>query len=216
MKAPQQNWVIERSLDSLSQVLRVGLGGPSIRDNNEAVMYQNLMEDFRFGGANKKGVYFDEENRRHLLNIRAVYAEAAGNMADNGQKEKAIQLLAKAEEGIDPENLPYGYVSRYSSHNQTGLQYLEAAYKAGDRELAEKIRLGVRKDLEQQQAYYNYLKLEKPEAFSGTLEGTEAFLNQIMLVVLEDIERAYGATKPANPTQEGSGGTIENKPDSLP
>jgi hypothetical protein len=179
-------------------------------------MYQNLMEDFRFGGANKKGVYFDEENRRHLLNIRAVYAEAAGNMADNGQKEKAIQLLAKAEEGIDPENLPYGYVSRYSSHNQTGLQYLEAAYKAGDRELAEKIRLGVRKDLEQQQAYYNYLKLEKPEAFSGTLEGTEAFLNQIMLVVLEDIERAYGATKPANPTQEGSGGTIENKPDSLP
>lgn len=216
MKAPQQNWVIERSLDSLSRTLRVGLGGPSIRDNNEAVMYQNLMEDFRFGGANKKGVYFDEENRRHLLNIRAVYAEAAGNMADNGQKEKALQLLAKAEEGIDPENLPYGYVSRYSSHNQTGLQYLEAAYKAGNRELAEKIREGVSKDLKQQQAYYNYLKMEKPEAFVGTLEGTEAFLNQIMLVVLEDIERAYGANQPASSTQEGSGGTIENKPDSLP
>ena len=34
-------------------------------------MYKNLMNKFEFGGADKKGVYFDEENRRHLLNLRA-------------------------------------------------------------------------------------------------------------------------------------------------
>ena len=82
---------------------------------------KNLMEKFGFGGADKKGVYFDEENRRHLLNIRAIYAEAAGNMADNGKKEEAVKLLDKVEAGIDPENLPYAMVSRFNSHNQTGL-----------------------------------------------------------------------------------------------
>ncbi|MFN4315171.1 MAG: protein O-mannosyl-transferase family [Chitinophagaceae bacterium] len=209
MKNPQQNWVIDQTLDSLSRAIRVGLGGTSIRDNNNAVMYQNLMEEFRFGGAGTKGVYFDEENRRHLLNIRAVYAEAAGNLADLGDKEKAKALLAKAEEGIDPENLPYGYVSRFSMHNQTGLQYLEAAYKAGNRELAEKVRQSVRKDIEEQRAYYQFLRLERPELFGGNLEGTESFLNEIYYQVLESIERHYGAAAPAGQTTEGSGGTIE-------
>ncbi len=62
----------------------------------------------------KKGVYFDEENRRHLLNIRSVYAEAAGNMADKGKKEEAQKLLDKVEAGIDPGNLPYAMVSRFN------------------------------------------------------------------------------------------------------
>ena len=69
------------------------IGGTQVRDNNESAMYTNLMEKFGFGGADKKGVYFDEENRRHLLNIRAVYAEAAGNMADNGKKEQATETI---------------------------------------------------------------------------------------------------------------------------
>ncbi|MCR6719017.1 MAG: hypothetical protein NVV59_01740 [Chitinophagaceae bacterium] len=45
------------------------------------------------------------------------------------------------------------------------------------------------------------------------MEGTEAFLNEIQLMVLEEIEKAYGAQSPASSTVEGPGGTIENKPD---
>src|SRR5690606_33833135 len=71
MKYPQQDWVLERKMQEISQQLRVGLGGTNIRDNNLEVMFQNLNEKFLFGGAGTKGVYFDEENRRHLLNIRA-------------------------------------------------------------------------------------------------------------------------------------------------
>lgn len=209
MKYPQQNWVMERTMQEISERMRIGLGGTSIRDNNSNTMFTNLNEKFAFGGASTKGVYFDEENRRHLLNIRSVYAEAIGNLADIGEKEKAQLLLNKVEAGIDPENLPYGHVSRYGMHNQTGLMYLEAAYKAGNRELAEKIRQGVRKDIEEQRAYYEYLRLEKPELWGGGLEGTEAFLNEIHRMILEEIEKAYANDKPKDPTIEGSGGTIE-------
>lgn len=59
-------------------------------------------------------------------------------MADAGRKDEAQKLLDKVEAGINPANLPYGLVSRYNSHNQTSMVYLEACYKAGKAELAEK------------------------------------------------------------------------------
>lgn len=174
-------------------------------------MYNNLMEKFGFGGAGKKGVYFDEENRRHLLNIRSVYAEAAGNMADKGKKEEAKKLLDKVEAGIDTGNLPYAMVSRFNSHNQTGLLYLEAAYKAGKTDLAEKVRVVVRKDLEQQKKYYDYLKNNRPELFGGTLEGTEVYFNDALLMALGEIEKRY-APQTQSPIPVEGGGTIINTP----
>jgi hypothetical protein len=147
-KSPQQNWVAEQAFR------QNGLGGTQIKDNNTDSMYRVMMTEFEFGGANKKGVYFDEENRRHILSIRSLYGEAAGNLADLGKKEDARKLLDKAEAGIDPANMPYALVSRYNSHNQTAIIYLEASYKAEKKDLAEKVRQAVTNDLEQQMDYY--------------------------------------------------------------
>ena len=202
---PQASWVLEGALRQMQ------LGGTQIRDNNEDFMYSNLMQKFGFGGADKKGVYFDEENRRHLLNIRSVYAEAAGNMADKGKKAEAQKLLDKVEAGIDTGNLPYAMVSRFNSHNQTGLVYLEAAYKAGKTDLAEKVRLVVRKDLEQQKKYYDYLKNNRPEFFGGALEGTEVYFNDALLMALGEIEKKYAPQTQSQTPAEG-GGTIINTP----
>jgi hypothetical protein len=98
-KFSQMNWVVDQSLR------QNGLGGTQIRDNNSDLMFKNLMTKYEFGGADKKGVYFDEENRRHILNIRAIFGEAAGNLADIGRKEDAQKLIDKVETGINPENL---------------------------------------------------------------------------------------------------------------
>lgn len=210
-KFPQQNWIVDQALR------QVKMGGTQIRDNNTDFMYNNLMTKFEFGGANKKEVYFDEENRRHILNIRALYAEAAGNMADAGKKDEAQKLIDKVEAGISPQNLPYAMTSRYNGHNQTGLIYLEACYKAGKTELAEKIRLAVRSELEQQQKYYEYIRTERPEYFGG-FERSEAPINEAMLMVLGAIESKYAApqTKPATNTNETGNPSIVNpaKPDS--
>lgn len=204
---PQQNWVVD-------QVMRqVKMGGTQIRDNNTEFMLNNLLTKFEFGGANKENVYFDEENRRHILNLRALYGEAAGNLADKGRKEDAAKLLDKVEAGINPANLPYAMTSRYNGHNQTGLLYLEACYKAGKTELAEKIRKEIKKDLEQQQAYYDYIRTDRPEYFGG-FERSEAPINEAMLMVLSAIEAKYTQPAKANTPTEG-GGTINNiKPDS--
>ena len=209
-KFPQQNWEIEKTISIIEQRYKTNLGGTQIRDNNNAIIFENLMKKFEFGNANKKGVYFDEENRRHLLNIRSIYAEAAGNLADEGRKDEAKKLLEKESAGVLPENLPYGMVSRFNSHNQTGLVYLEACYKAGMADLAEKVRKDVRRDLEDQQKYYNYLKAERPEFYGGSLEGTEVLLNEVMLEVLVAIETKYAPQTLTPKTTEG-GKTIETQ-----
>lgn len=196
VKTPQENWVVDQTLRQVSG------SGSSVKANNEQVIYKNLMEKYGFGGANKKGVYFDEENRRHLLNIRAIFAEAAGNLADAGKMEEATKLLDKEAQGIDPENLPYGMASRYSQHNQTGLLLAEAYYKAGKLDQARKVSGAIRKDVEGQKSYYNHLQANNPEYYQG-LQG-EIQWNEVIGVALDAIEQQYDPLKKAqkNPAQE--------------
>jgi hypothetical protein len=129
-----------------------------------------------------------------------VFGELAGNMADAGRKGEAVQVLNKSEGLINTENLPYAMASRYNSHNQTGLIYLEAAYKSGHKQLSDKLKAAIRKDLLSQKAYYDYLKAEK-EAYFNTLIR-EAEINEFMIQVLDALEKQYETTAiqvPENP-----------------
>ncbi|MBL7763738.1 MAG: hypothetical protein JNL23_09975, partial [Chitinophagaceae bacterium] len=106
-------------------------------------------------------------------------------------------------------------VSRYNQHNQTALIYLEAAYKAGNTELADKIGKAIRKDLEQQKKYYDYLHTERESLYNSV--GLEDQVNNIVLSILDQVEQAYGKAKAVTPNENS--GTItnsaqENKPDS--
>jgi hypothetical protein len=216
-KYTQGNWEVEKAMRENR------LGGSSIRDNNMAVIFNNLYEHYAFGNADKPGVYFDEENRRHLLGIRTLFGEAAGNLADAGKTEEANKLLDKSQHGINTDNFPYAMVSRYNNHNQAALVYLEAFYKTGRKEEAEKIRLAIRKDLEQQKNYYEYIRTSKPDVFSGWYERTEYPINEAALKVLEAIEVKYAPetikqpekqqdNNPANNLLPGNDGT--KNPDS--
>lgn len=183
--SPQNNWLVDQALR-----------GSSIRDNNTEWMYNVLMKKFRSGGANLGDVYFDEENRRHLLTVRSTFAEAAGNLADKGDKARAVQLLERAESLISPQDMPYAMVGRFNSHNQTALIYLEAAYKAGDMPLAKKIHDAVLKDLTEQKAYYDYLKNEK-EAFYNSVSREDDINNFLLTQLLPALDRQYNTPKGA-------------------
>lgn len=123
-------------------------------DVNRERVADVMMNKFVFGAANKPGVYFDEENRRHLNTIRMAYASAAANLADHGKKEEAKKMLEKCDRNMLEENFPYGMVSRFQQQNIVSRQFLEAAYKAGDMALADKVSKSLKKDLEQQMKYY--------------------------------------------------------------
>jgi Protein of unknown function (DUF2723) len=163
-------------------------------DVNKERVVDVMMNKFVFGGAGKKGVYFDEENRRHLNSIRLAYAQAAGNLADGGRKDDAKKLLHKCDDAMLETNMPYGMASRQQQQNYFSIQMVLAAYKAGDTTLATKIGNAVKKDMEQQVTYYESLPDAKREAMRQEEERNKQYLMGLM-----QMEQQF--TKPAPMTE---------------
>jgi len=131
---------------------------PVLTNQNNAVngawAYQVMKEKFMFGNAKTQGVYFDEENRRHLISIRMAYADVASNLVSKGKNKEANVLLEKVDAGMSDENMPYGMVSRGNQHDIISVQMADAAFKAGNLKLASKIVAKTKKDVEEQLNYY--------------------------------------------------------------
>jgi hypothetical protein len=125
---------------------------------HQAWMTDKLLNVFTFGNAQRPGVYFDEENRRHLLTLREAYISLASNLIDSGRRAEARTVLERCDQGMDPSSMPYGMCSRYGNfHNRTSERFAEAAYRASDPGLAAKVDTAVRKDCLQQIRYYDAL-----------------------------------------------------------
>ncbi|HTR31387.1 MAG TPA: DUF2723 domain-containing protein [Puia sp.] len=125
-------------------------------DNDAA--YDVMMNKFEFGNAKTPGVYYDEENRRHLNSIKYATAQLASSLADAGKKDSARKVLEHYDQNVLQSNFPYGMTSNQSNlHDYFSFRFLEACYKSEDWALVQKVEASVRKDLEQQMRYYQSL-----------------------------------------------------------
>jgi hypothetical protein len=149
----------------------------------------SLMMDgnkWKSGNADVPGVYFDEENRRHLLGIRQTHVELAYYLAQTNRKDDAIKVLERADKMMNEKNFPYGMSGRSNQHNQTSLYFMDACYLAGDFTLARKVAASVKKDLRQQITFYQTLEGTQAENMEQDLKRA-----QDMLKDLEAKEQRY-------------------------
>jgi len=122
------------------------------------VAYQTLMTKFAYGNADKDGVYYDEENRRHLNSIKFAHAQIAMSLAAAGKKDSARKILEHFDERVKQSNFPYGMASNQNNlHDFFSFRFLDACYVSGDLTLAKKVAASLKKDLEQQMRYYKSL-----------------------------------------------------------
>ncbi len=156
---------------------------------NNDTMFNNLMYKFSFGNAQIPGVYFDEENRRHLTTIRETHTDLAMSLINTGRKEDARKVLEKCDKMMLQNNMPYGMASRYNQHNRTTLFFLDACYKAEDSLLAKKVSTSLTKDLMQQMRYYKNLSESKQMAMMQEIQQA-----QIILQYLDQIEKRTAPT----------------------
>lgn len=153
---------------------------PVKNDNvNRPKSFQVMMNEFRFGNADVPGVYFDEENRRHLNTLRMQFSAVALSMADHGKTEQGRKLLQECDRNILQENMSYGLPSRGQQHNRISQQFLLAAYKCGDSALAKKVTADLRKDLEQEILYYNSLGPDKQDNLRWDNQAVQQILTQV-------------------------------------
>jgi hypothetical protein len=137
-----------------------------------------MLNKFSFSKAPKGSVYYDEENRRHLNGIRLAYAQAAISLVEQQRKQDAIKLLQKCDSMLGQDVHPYAMPSRFQQHNQYSMQMLLACYQADEVKLAEKISSLLKKDMEQQAAYYRSLPENKRD---GIGKKQEIDTNESML-----------------------------------
>lgn len=186
---------------------------------NDPWVYDKMMTKFASGNADKPGVYFDEENRRHLNSIRMAYATAAMSLAEKN-KEEARKMLNKADKMMLEENFPYGMVSRNQQQNYISLLMLQASYAAEDTVLAAKITKSLKKDLEQQLSYYNSLDENKAGSFdfladqSGRRGGDKNAAEQFLMRIMQ-LEQQYKA-QPGTKELPGAIQTDPAKPADTP
>jgi hypothetical protein len=176
-------------------------------------MYDKVMNKFKYGGASKDKVYYDEENRRHLVNIRNAHTILAMNLVSLGRKDDAKKVLQRCDQNISFRNMPYGMASRYGNdHNEKSFYFGVTAFQAGDMELAKRVMDQVKKDCQQQVAYYESLS-------EGQMGPSQQYEYQSAKQLLQSIEGAlkeYASTPAGADTINKSeiSPVINNKPDS--
>jgi hypothetical protein len=65
---------------------------------NTGLLYDRLMNTFRFGNMEKPGVYLDETNRRMITNLRTNFGRLAEQLAAEGKNREAIAVCDRCLE----------------------------------------------------------------------------------------------------------------------
>lgn len=76
---------------------------------NTNIMYNNMMNKFKWGGMSTDGVYMDENNLRMTMNLRNNFARLAESLILEGKKEQAKKVLAECMKEMPRKNIPYNY-----------------------------------------------------------------------------------------------------------
>jgi hypothetical protein len=104
--------------------------GISFGKVNSRLMFEHVMQDFKWGNMEKPNVYIDENNARMMMNIRNTFDRLAGELVAEGKNDKATQVLDRCVELIPHRVVAYNYFSLLMS---------ETYFKAGQPEKAKKI-----------------------------------------------------------------------------
>ena len=97
---------------------------------NTEIMYENMVNKFRWGNMNKKGVYLDETNLRMTMNLRNNFYRLAMALYQEGKTDKALKCLDKTEELMPDDVVAYNYFNLLIS---------ELYFKLGEKEKATRI-----------------------------------------------------------------------------
>jgi tetratricopeptide (TPR) repeat protein len=131
---------------------------------NADIMFNNMVNKFRWGGVQNPGLYLDENVLRMLGNFRSSFARLALQLIAENKNDSARQALAKCLEVIPDTVVPF---------NVYNVLLAEAYYRLGDTDQANRIVASIKSNVYDDLNYYislgnkytQYLMYEKRIAF---------------------------------------------------
>jgi len=80
---------------------------------NSDILYDNLINKFKWGNVNDPDVYLDENNLRMLTHLKNNFSRLAAKLVDEGKKDSAIAVLDKCQELLPESKIPPTYINIY-------------------------------------------------------------------------------------------------------
>ena len=111
---------------------------PGAKNFDTEKAYHNIMTRFKFGNLKQKGLYIDETTMRMCYTHRRLLAQTALQLIAEGKKQKAINILKKADMEIPAYNVTLDYMSGaldmargwlMTGQKAKGKEYVEAVWK---------------------------------------------------------------------------------------
>ena len=111
---------------------------PGAKNFDTEKTYHNIMTRFKFGNLKQKGLYIDETTMRMCYTHRRLLAQTALQLIAEGKKQKAINILKKADVEIPAYNVTLDYMSGaldmargwlMTDQKAKGKEYVEAVWK---------------------------------------------------------------------------------------
>ncbi|MCE3229312.1 MAG: formate-dependent nitrite reductase, rane component [Bacteroidetes bacterium] len=142
------------------------------RVNTEA-MYDHMMNDFKWGGMDKKGVNLDENCVRMTGNLRMQMGLLAGALINEGKNKKAKAILDKCLQVMPDENVPY---------DATVFTICAGYYQLNDTKTANDLAKKLFDIFEGDMNIYNSLPSNRRAAFSREIGQAKEILKRLTSV----------------------------------
>ncbi len=149
---------------------------------NPDVMYENLMNKFRFGNIDEEGIHVDTDLRRMIVNFRGNYARLANALSARGDKEKAIEVLDRSQELMPDHASPYDFYM---------FTTIDAYYQAGAYEKANELTELVATRLVDELEYVKTLSKKDQKAWEQELQLNEYFIRKFQVTAEEKGQRKF-------------------------
>ena len=133
-------------MNTTSNSIYGGLG-----EINTEVMYDNMMNKFRYGGLSTPGVWIEENTMRMGTNYRMNFVRLAGALYKEGKLDKAKAAIERSFEEIPSYNVPYTVMS---------YQLIDMLLKLKMNDRAVEVMKELRVKANQELTYYTSFDLE--------------------------------------------------------
>lgn len=161
---------------------------------NTDVMYDNVMNKFKWGGMKNPDLYMDPETVRLTTGLRIHLSRLANALMQEGKTDSAIAVLDRAVEEMPNETVPYNFLV---------IPIAEAYYEAGADDKANAIVKTLSGIYERELNYYLNLsagdirrtQTEISEALSIMERTLDLALTYQQMDLADDIEKRYNAIK---------------------
>jgi hypothetical protein len=159
------------------------------------VMYDNMMNKFKWGNAEDPKVYLDENNKRMFSNFRRIFGTLGKELLLSGDTTKAIEVAHRGLEIVPAKKMPYDFFT---------IGIAEVLIEAGKTQEGEKLLDDVMKYSKE---YLDYAISLRPEDRYGldyatgiNMQGmldiynmaTRLKLNSILQTIEPEINNYYG------------------------